>query len=298
MKITVLTSLYRCSKYLNGYFEHVRKLKGTSDIEILLLHNAPTSEELELIERNISDLPFVKHIIITERESLYITWNRGIRLSQGAYLCVWNVDDIRFPDSLNLQAATLDQHPDILLTYGDFYYMYRYPEISENFVTNEDFSLNAKSFFTSHQIGCFPMWRKSIHDSLGYFDEQFFLVADFDFQFRLARTGKVMKTEGLLGGYLEDVPEKLSSNMKKQLVERNTIYLRYAVFELLNWFIIPLCMHFKIFSVKNGKEWMSISSVFERYSSFYSSRLPLLFVSVIRQPRYFLSFVKHCILNK
>ena len=65
----------------------------------------------------------------------------GIRMAEGQYVCVWNVDDIRFPESLSLQAATLDENPDILLTYCDFHHMYQYGCISDEKVINEDFLL-------------------------------------------------------------------------------------------------------------------------------------------------------------
>ena len=267
-------------------------------MEILLLHNAPSQVELDIIQQNILELPFVRHIIISELEGLYATWNRGIRMAEGQYVCVWNVDDIRFPESLSLQAATLDENPDILLTYCDFHHMYQYGCISDEKVINEDFLFSSSVFFVSHQIGCFPMWRKVLHEKFGYFDEQFFLVADFDFQIRLARTGKVRKTEGALGAYLEDAPEKLSSNQKRQTIERNIVYLRYAVWEYLNWFTLFSINKEHAFQIKNGNEWISVSSVFDSYWEYRKKRYPKLFNSIWKQPRGLAAFIKHCLLNK
>lgn len=298
-KITVLTSLYKCEKYLQGYFDWVRRIDNPEEVEILLLHNAPSQAELDIVQQNILYLPYVCHIIIPELEGLYVTWNRGILLAKGQYICNWNVDDIRFPNSLSLQASTLDQNPDMLLTYCDFYYMFQYGNISNEKVISEDFSLNMYSFFNTHQIGCFPMWRKDLHEKLGYFDEQFFLVADFDFQIRIARTGKIKKTDGILGAYLEDVPEKLSSNLKRQIVERNMLYLRYAIYEYLNWStIFSVYNQFKPFMIKKGNEWIPVSSLFESFRFYRKKRYPKFFKSIGRQPRGLAAFVKHCLLNK
>ena len=65
-KITVLTSLYKCQKYLQGYFDWVRQIDNPEEVEILLLHNAPSQVELDSIQQNILELPFVRHIIISE----------------------------------------------------------------------------------------------------------------------------------------------------------------------------------------------------------------------------------------
>jgi hypothetical protein len=77
------------------------------------------------------------------------------------------------------------------------------------------------------------MWRKSIHETIGYYDEQFKCVADFDFQIRAALHFPFVKTQEPLGIYLEDQPHKLSYNGLSD-TERNIVYLRYGVYQHLN----------------------------------------------------------------
>lgn len=299
IKITVLTSLFNCSKYLEGYFNCLSKLNNKQNIEILLLHNAPSNEEMAIISEYLPSLSFVKHIIIPEREGLYRTWNRGIDLANGEYICVWNVDDIRTPNSIIDQAETLDKNPNSDLTYGDFYYMFKYSEPSDILVVNKDFSINKNSFFRTHQIGCFPMWRKQIHDKIGFFDEQFQLVADFDFQIRAARTCNIIKTNKIAGYYLEYVPEKLSSNSWAQNIERNVLYIRYGIFDLFNWLtIISILKKYKIKYLYYNNSENNISDQFYCYTLFIGSRVPLLLLSIFRQPRFVMAFIKHNILNK
>nr|WP_321378139.1 glycosyltransferase [uncultured Bacteroides sp.] len=299
IQITILTSLFNCSKYLDGYFNCLSKLNNTQNIEVLLLHNVPSNDEIDIINKWLSSLSFVKHIIIAEREGLYTTWNRGINLAYGEYICVWNVDDIRTPNSIIDQAETLDKNPNADLTYGDFYYMFKYPEPSDILVVNKDFSINKRFFFRSHQIGCFPMWRKQIHEKIGFFDEQFELVADFDFQIRAARTCNIIKTNKITGYYLENVPEKLSSNSWVQNVERNVLYMRYGIFDLFNWLtIISILKKYKIYVLYYNNRENNIYDQFYSYIHFIGSRVPLLLLSIFRQPRFIMAFIKHNLLNK
>lgn len=294
-KVTVLTSLYKCQKYLSSFLDSLSKLNHTDEIEVLLLHNEPQGEEQAIIKEKTDSLNFVKHIIIPERESLYKTWNRGIALALGEYICIWNVDDIRFPDSVYEQALTLDKNPDADLTYGDFYYMYKYGTLSNDLVENPPFSDKDKTFISHHHIGCFPMWRKVLHKTLGYFDEQFLLVADFDFQVRLSLQAKLVKTETVLGAYLENDPDKLSMNYNLQIKERTLLYLRYAVFDRVNWFFIPqTIISYNVLAIKHKEHFTRLVLP----SFFRIKRLPLLLVSTVRQPRFFLAFIKHSILNK
>ncbi|MFR9166029.1 MAG: glycosyltransferase family 2 protein [Dysgonomonas sp.] len=295
IKITVLTSLYRCERYLPSFFNYLKELKHTSNIEVLLLHNDPQMDEEDIVKNNIETLPFVKHIPILQRESLYQTWNRGIEAAKGEYICVWNVDDIRLPESIHEQSVTLDENPDSMLTYGDFYFMYKYGEPSTVFVNNPNYSQNKKTFLKKHHIGCFPMWRKALHGKIGYFDEQFRLVADFDFQIRTALNCKLVKTNSVLGYYLDNDPNKLSSNYILQTKERTLLYLRYAIFEYLDWIFVPSAI--KSYKVREAL----YSGNYHRISLdkfFVAKRIYLLFISIFRQPRYILTYIKRGILNK
>ena len=42
-----------------------------------------------------------------------ISMNRCIEFASGDYICIWNVDDLRTPDSIEVMAKTLDDNPDI-----------------------------------------------------------------------------------------------------------------------------------------------------------------------------------------
>jgi glycosyltransferase involved in cell wall biosynthesis len=236
IKISVLTSLYNCESFLSGYFKALSKIKGTDMMEVLLLHNDPQEKELAIIRQYLPSMDFVRHIVIPEREGLYATWNRGISLAKGEYITVWNVDDIRFPDSILQQAEALDKNPEAALVYGDIWLSERYG-VPSSISTKSPVDNRNKEFFKAFYISCFQMWRKSIHQSIGYYDEQFKCVADFDFQMRAAIHFPFVKTKEMLGIYLERQPHKLSFN-GLQIYENNIVYLRYGAYENLNLFLL------------------------------------------------------------
>jgi len=237
-KISVLTSLYNCERFLQGYFKALDKIEGKEQIEVLLLHNAPQAKELAIIAENLPAFDFVRHIVIPERESLYRTWNRGIQLSEGEYITVWNVDDVRFPYSIIRQAEALDNNPGSAIAYGDIWVSRDYG-VCGMVKTNSPVYIERthKRFLSEYHISCFQMWRKSIHSVVGYYDEQFLCIADFDFQIRAALHFPFVKVDELLGIYLEDQPHKLSSN-GLQPMEYNAIALRYANYFLMNIFLL------------------------------------------------------------
>jgi len=238
-KISVLSSLYNCENFLRGYFNALAQMEGKEQIEVFLLHNAPTKSEMDIVNEYLPSMDFVRHIVIPEREGLYKTWNRGILLSEGEYITVWNVDDVRFPDSIIRQAEALDKNPDAAIAYGDTWISGQYGVCGTKKTNNPVFNQSThQKFYIDYYISCFQMWRKSIHPIVGYYDEQFKCIADFDFQIRAALHFPFVKVEEPLGIYLEDQPHKLSYN-GLQPFEHNVMCLRYANCKYLNFFLLP-----------------------------------------------------------
>jgi len=237
-KISVLTSLYNCESFLQDYFNALAKIEGKEQIEVLLLHNAPKEKEFAIISKNLHLFNFVQHIIIPERETLYRTWNRGIQLSEGEYITVWNVDDVRFPDSILQQAEALDKNPEVAIAYGDIWVSMQYGVCGTVKTNSPAYDLSSyKKFLSEYHISCFQMWRRSIHSTIGYYDEQFKCIADFDFQIRAAIHFPFVKTKYPLGIYLEGQPNKLSAN-GLQMIEYNILSLRYSNYYLMNFFLL------------------------------------------------------------
>ena len=176
IKVTVITSLFKCERYLQGYFEAVEKIINKNECEFLLLHNAPTENELKIINSNIRNRKYFVHIVVEKREGLYSTWNRGIRMAKGKYCAIWNVDDIRFANSLVLQADILDKNSQCGLVVGDIIGTDHYGTEGYRYYSNKHKISKRNEIFKSCIITCFPMWRKSIHDDIGLFDEAGFLM--------------------------------------------------------------------------------------------------------------------------
>jgi glycosyltransferase involved in cell wall biosynthesis len=295
MKISILTSLYKCERHLQQFFDAVGRISNLDGVELLLLHNEPSTSELATIQTAINQLSpmCIRHIIIPQRETLYASWNRGISLARGKYIAVWNVDDIREPDSLERQATTLDKSPEVGLTYGDIIGIQRPGDRTGMYYNHLEYDSNQSEFFRSFHSSCFPMWRKSVHDVVGYFDEQFYVVGDFDFQIRVARRFPLAKTPGLLGYYLEGDPNKLSNAYERLERERSVIELRYGQFDKLNvLFLWNALSQFDVLHMHWLGERHYLYQWFPNYWAFIMSRLFLLPGCVFRLPRNLLRHLK------
>ena len=75
-KVTVLTSLYNCRQYIEGYFQCIASIEYSDELEILLLHNAPTEEELHIIQSYLPSYPFLRHYNTRTRRALFYMESR------------------------------------------------------------------------------------------------------------------------------------------------------------------------------------------------------------------------------
>jgi GT2 family glycosyltransferase len=276
--ITVITSLYNSHVFLDGYFKAVGKIQNSHEVELLLVHNAPNNNELTIIEKYLPMFPFIRHIIVAEREGLYSSWNRGITLSKGKYIAIWNVDDIRTSDSLLLQKTALESSSAVMC-YGDFYGTDNYGSFKEKFYQYKEYQIFKKTALRRHIIGCFPMWRKEIHQYIGYFDEQFKIVADFEFQIRVALKYDLIKAESFLGYYLENKSHKLTSNRLLMDKERTVVELRYKIYDKLLLHVIPLISKYKIKHILNFGTWISLNQTMSSLDKFELKSVVLLFAA-------------------
>lgn len=286
-RITVITSLFNCLQYLEGYFEAVGRIQNKNEIEILLIHNAPQQSELAVINKYLPGFPFIRHIQLEEREGLYATWNRGVTLSKANYLTIWNVDDVRLPSSLKDQADSLDKYPNAAISYGDFVIVDQYGKTEGKIISEPEFESNSGKFLCKHHIGCFPMWRKEVHGTIGYFDEQFRLIADLDFQIRVAKKYPLVKTNKQLGFYLEGTPSNLSSNSRLQDMEHTVLHLRYGNFNRIYLtYLFSGLSKFQLFKIKWFGKYHSMNRWTLKDFSLYMSRFPLICVSIFKFPRH------------
>jgi glycosyltransferase involved in cell wall biosynthesis len=286
VRITVITSLYNCQLYLESFLDAVGKLTNSEEVEVLLIHNSPSPAEMAIIKRRLPGLPFVKHMEVP-REGLYATWNRGIALADSKYIAIWNVDDVRLPESLKDQADCLDENMDAAMCYGDFIIVDEYGKIEGQVINEPDFTNNTQEFHRKHHIGCFPMWRKNIHAAIGYFDEQFRLIADLDFQIRVAAKYPLVKVNTHLGYYLEGTPNNQSSNTRLQDMEHTALHMRYGNYDLL---YLPHLFE-ALRQIRLSKlKWHDQYHKFDPWAFInlfhFFIRLPLFVVSLFRYPRH------------
>ena len=222
-KVSTITPCYNMGRYIKGFLDNL-STQTHKDLEIILDHNDPTDEEITLVEEYNKQHDNIFHIIVEGVDPIGVSMNRCIEFASGDYLCIWNVDDLRTPESIEIMERVLDENPDVDVVYGNYNIVPRFGETNGQYVNVEPHIPELKTGFI---LGPFFMFRKSLIKKSGLFDEQFSCCADYDLALRLVRNGKAHFIPDILGYYLNEGLGQSTKPNSKQPIERTVIELRY-----------------------------------------------------------------------
>ena len=255
-KVSTITPCYNMSKYMKGFLDNL-STQTHKDLEIVLDHNDPSDEEVKLVEEYNEQYDNILHIKVEGVDPIGTSMNRCIEYATGDYLCIWNVDDLRTPDSIEVMARALDENPDVDFVYGNYVIVPNFGGTEGQYV---DETGREDELTTGMILGPYFMFRKSILEKSGVFDEQLVQGADYDLALRLAFNGKGLHLPINLGYYLNEGLGQSTKPDSKQPVERTVIELRYDI-RVLEPQLVPYTRTYDIENIIVDEEKIPVSNL-------------------------------------
>lgn len=201
LKVSAIVSTYNSERFLRGRLDDLltQTLYQQGQLEIVVINAGSKQGERYIIRDYLGCVTYIESL----REPIYSSWNRGVLIAKGQYLTNANADDRLRPDALELLSKALDCNPEIGLVYAD-----GFVTSTENARWGQDCTIsdkppyhgkivwpehNPKQLLQAYYGGPNPMWRSTLHDEHGLFDDSFQLAGDYEFALRLAAHGVPMK---------------------------------------------------------------------------------------------------------
>ncbi len=270
-RISTLTPCFRMKPYLKLFLKELPRQTIFNQIEVVLDHNEPDAEEIAWVQEFQSKYPGrLKHIIIDPVEPIGTSMNRCIKEASAPLLSIWNVDDLRTDNSLELIVNAFDAGADIV--YGNFEVVRKFGDKSGTLTDFSAYDPQSEEFTRSMLLGPFMAFRKSMVEKAGYFDEQLKSGADFDLAVRLAFHGKPMMAKGLLGYYLNEGKGASTRPDSKQTLDRTAIELRYGIYDKIDYDLVAQATQLDIAHVYYNGQTINISTLVPNYSSVIEER--------------------------
>ena len=181
-KVSALVSAYYAEDYIQQRLINLYGCKKT-DLEIVVVCQEGTPEHELVRDYNLN------LVLTPDIPPIGKAWNLAIEASTGDYLTTANTDDRYLIGGLRQMVDTLDEHPEIGLVFAqvdinDGFNQYPWQRINND--TGEVVNI-LEVLKRRCIIGPMPLWRKSIHEQVGLFNELYTVASDYDMWLRMAK---------------------------------------------------------------------------------------------------------------
>lgn len=241
-RVSIITSVYNGDQFIESFMADITRQTIFDQCEFILINaNSPGSEE-KVIKKYMKKHSNIIYVKLGYDPGIYAVWNLAIKIASADFITNANLDDRRHPEIMGIHAETLEAHETVDLVYSN-YYLCDHP--NEPYDTDKDKQLvNMYEFKPTRMNWCLPdrapMWRKSMHEKYGYFDETFYSAGDWEMWNRAVSRGSTFKKAPGNAGVFYWNPKGLSTDKSDTLkVQRNKqegqrvieLYRQYWVYE-------------------------------------------------------------------
>jgi hypothetical protein len=227
--ITAIGPLDIYEKFIPRYIKNVMDQHFFTQTEHIIVYSEWSNYFDELKE--LFNFKFIKE---DERLGVYNAWNIGIQNATTDYVTNWNIDDLRHPINTKIKYDLLEKNHEYDLAYN--WYVATNDEDEDFYnldMTNRSYLRYPDNYHTRVIENCYagpdPMWRKSLHDKVGYFDyKDFNTIGDWEMWVRFAKAGSQFKLiPEVLCLYLDHNQTVSQRQHNKTFEEKQRLYEKY-----------------------------------------------------------------------
>ncbi|HUT30671.1 MAG TPA: glycosyltransferase [Sedimentisphaerales bacterium] len=239
--VSAIVSTYNAEDFLTGCLDDLERQTIADRLEIIVVNSGSQQDEETIVRRYQQKYHNIVYIKTEQREGIYSAWNRAVKVARGRFLTNANTDDRHRQDALEIMAKTLQANPEVALVYGD---QIRTDTPNDTFANHHGIEELRRPDYTRERlllgccVGSQPMWRKSLHDEFGYFDETLDCAGDWDFWIRISSKYKFRRIPEFLGLYYYNQEGIEHGSRIHSLYERYVVGRRYGTEYIA---VIPYC---------------------------------------------------------
>lgn len=209
VKVAVIVSLYNAAAKLKFFLSALNQqtLVKQDAVEIILIDSGSPTNEREVFEAYLQKSPLnAVYARSAERETIQAAWNRGIGLARAPYLVFLGADETLYPEGLEVLANELDNNPDVDWVMANSVVT----AVEETGVYKHDIMPYDRTGATKDHAyleTCYLSWvggmyRKTLHERFGYYDETFGAAGDTEIKNRILPHINVKFIPNVLGLFL------------------------------------------------------------------------------------------------
>jgi len=219
-KISVILSCYNSSHFLNKSIESILS-QTFKDFEFIIINDGSSDNTLEIIQ---SYAAIDERIFVVDQENIGLTksLNKAIKLSKGKYIARIDADDFSYKYRLMKQYNYLERNRDIVLLGAQ--------RVINDQINNKIFKdklpittkeIRKRAIVRNPFFHSLVMIRKDLFKLIGYYDESFQFVQDYELWSRVIHKYNTANLKDQLG---EKIIDKAAISFRKDISFERSIY--------------------------------------------------------------------------
>ncbi|MDY7015136.1 MAG: glycosyltransferase, partial [Cyanobacteriota bacterium] len=191
-RVSVIVSLDnaadRLSSFLSALSKQTAIQAGTT--EILLIARGSSSEEYAAFDRSMRELELpIVYARSPQPESIQQAWNRGVAMARSPYVTFLKIGESFLPNSLQILADALDADPTLDWVFGN----YQVVPVDTDGLASGNPNVCDRTGYWQNLVYLDPdylgrigsLYRRSLHNRLGYYDTTFTTAGETEFIYRV-----------------------------------------------------------------------------------------------------------------
>lgn len=174
------------------------------NLEYLVVDGGSTDGTLEVLHKYEGQLQWISEPDRGQSHAI----NKGLQLAQGSVLAWLNADDTYLPGALKKVSEYLEQHPDVMMVYGEGYLIDEKSQIKGRFPATEPFNLWRLIYYQDYILQQTVFIRREVFDQISMLDEDLHYGMDWDLWIRIGKRFKVAYIPEYLGNLREHTSSK------------------------------------------------------------------------------------------
>lgn len=229
-RVSVIVSLYNAADKLEFFIKMLLRqtLVSFGEVEFIFIDSCSPMDEYSVLDK-YGDKMNMLYLRSFERETIQKAWNRALPYARGEYITFLGVDEIIYPDALELLSKELDNDPELDWVVGNSLI----EAVDMQGVLQRDVMLYdrrggikfSSCFDTCYLTYVGGLYRKSVHTRFGYYNENYRGAGDTEFKNRILKHIKVKYIDRTLGIFLDYPQERITASSMAEIEDISAWYI-------------------------------------------------------------------------
>jgi glycosyltransferase involved in cell wall biosynthesis len=193
--VSIVTPTYNQGEFLAATLDSMLA-QDYPHIEYLVLDDGSTDATPEVLRRYDGRVRWERQVNMGQSRTL----NKGWALSRGEYIGYLSSDDLLRPNAISTLVRALEEHPEVSVAYCDFDLIDAQGRKTGH-VQTPDYDRRQMVEDLICQPGPGALFRRSVFDKAGGWNESLRKIPDFEFWLRASRIGPFLRVPQTLADY-------------------------------------------------------------------------------------------------